>query len=164
MDSKRNNIFSFLTETFVLFAVDILLLMLLAIFFGEGAKTISPIYRLGSQGLAIPTMLQFFLAAATVAALRALFYSDKIIKNMKAIWKATLLVISIFIIHVIYIIVFRWFSFDNYYAWLLFLVFFLGGFVAGLLFMVIKTKLENRQYDKLLSQYKNQHEGDDDNE
>lgn len=164
MEHKKNEILSFLNQTLVLFAIEILLLILFAVFFGEGAKNVSTMYQFGAKGLAITTLLQFFLSAATISLLQYIFYSEKIFKRLLVILRTTYMLTCILITHILYIIIFRWFSFDNYSAWLYFLICFIGGIVIGLLFMVFKTKLENRQYDELLNNYKKQREGADDNE
>lgn len=164
MENKNNTIFTFLNRTLVLFSIDILMLMLLAHIVGDDARSVSTMYQLGSTGLATSSMLQFLLGAATVSALQMFFYSERIFKRLMTIWRAAFLLIGILITHIFYIIGFGWFSFKQVYAWVAFIICLIVGFFSGLLFMVIKTKIENRQYKKLLKEYKKEHEGEDDNE
>ncbi|MFT4143877.1 MAG: hypothetical protein QM644_05425 [Mobilitalea sp.] len=164
MEHKNNAILSFLTQTLVLFAIDILLLILFAALFGEGARNVSTMYQFGSKGLATSTILQFFLSAATISLIQRIFFSEKIFKQLLVILRTTYMLICILITHIVYILLFQWFSYDDYYAWISFLTCFVGGFVLGLLFMLLKRRLENRKYDELLSNYKKQREGDTDNE
>lgn len=164
MENRNNIIFTFLNRTFVLFALDVLILMIFAHFVGDDAKTLSTLYQLGSKGLASSTMLQFLLSAATVSVLQLFLYSERIFKKRMALWRAAFLLLGILITHIIYILGFGWFSFQEYYAWLAFIICLIIGFILGLLFMVIKTKVENRQYNRLLARYKEQHERENEDE
>jgi fatty acid desaturase len=109
-------------------------------------------------------MLQFFLSAATVSVIQLFFYSERIFKKLMTIWRATFMLLGILLTHIIYIVGFGWFSFRQFYAWLAFIMCLITGFFFGLLFIVIKTKIENRQYDRLLAKYKEQHEGENEHE
>ncbi len=162
MEQKNNAILSFLTQTLVLFAIDILLLILFATLFGEGARNASTMYQFGSKGLATSTMLQFLLSAATISLFQRFFFSEKIFKQLLVILRTTYMLICILLTHIAYILLFQWFYYDDYHAWISFLTCFVGGFILGLLFMLLKRKLENRQYDELLTNYKKQREGADD--
>lgn len=164
MEHKNNAILSFLTQTLVLYAIDILLLILFASLFGEGARNASTMYQLGSKGLATSTLLQFFLSAVTISLLQRIFFSEKIFKQLRVILRTTYMLICILLTHIAYILLFQWFYYNDYHAWISFLTCFVGGFVLGLLFMLMKTKLENHQYDELLTNYKKQREGEDDDE
>lgn len=164
MENKNNIILTFLNRTLVLFALDILMLMLFAHFVGDDAKSLSTMYQVGSIGLASSTMLQFLLSAATVSVLQLFFYSERIFKKLMTIWRATFMLICILVTHIFYIIGFGWFSFRAYYAWFAFIFCLITGFFLGILFAFIKTKIENRQYDELLTRYKEQHEGENENE
>jgi len=164
MERKNNSIFQFFSQTLILFAVIILVLALFASLFGEGAKALSTLYQLGSKGLATSTMLQILLSSASAIFLKNFFYSEKLFRKLMSLWRTVLLLLSVFIINIVYILIFDWFTFDNYYAWAGFLICFGGGCFLSILFMIIKSKLESRQYDALLSNYKNKREGAEGNE
>lgn len=164
MEQNKNSIIGFIAQTLILFAVNIMALMLLAAFFGEGAKWISSLYQFGSKGLATSTMLQFLLSSASIIALKNIFFSEKLFKKMMALWRTVLMLFCVLLINILYIYIFDWFSFENGYAWAGFIICFAVGFLLSSIFMIIKTKLESSQYDELLTQYKNQREGDHDNE
>ncbi|HWT74799.1 MAG TPA: hypothetical protein VN258_08810 [Mobilitalea sp.] len=164
MEHKNNLILKFIAHTLILFALNILVLAFFAHLFGEGAKPLSTLYQLGSKGLATSTMLQVLLSSASVIALKNLFYSEKIIQKLMTLWRTVLMLFSVLIINIFYILIFDWFSVNNRYAWAGFLICFGGGCILSSLFMIIKTKLESRQYDELLLNYKNQHERDSENE
>jgi hypothetical protein len=163
MCNKNNTKSSYVAQTLILFSVNILMLMLLAMLVGDGAKEVSPLYQMGSKGLATETMLQFLLSSALIIALKNFFFSEKIFKNLMALWRTVLILFSVFVMSVLFIIIFRWFPLDDYLAWAGFLICFGGSCTLASLFMIIKTKWESRRYNELLSVYKEQHEGDNDN-
>lgn len=156
--------YNFIAQVFILFAVDILFLMLLASIFGNEAKEISNLYQFGSKGLAISTMLQFLLNAVVIIFLKSLFFSGKLFKNMMTLWRTVFLLLSILVFNILFIIFFNWFPMNNVYAWTGFFLCFGGGFIISTSFMIIKTKLENKKYNELLSSYKDQHGMENDNE
>lgn len=158
MEEKGNIVFRFLSQVLVTFSLDIVVLMILAAFIGEEAKNMSTIYQLGSKGLASATLAQFFLSSVSITVLRNLFLSEQLFKKLNTLLRTICMVTCILLIHILYIILFGWFSLDNYLAWISFLVCFTGGFTLGLLIMLLKIKLDNRQYDELLSQYREMHE------
>ncbi len=158
MEEKGNIVFRFLSQVLITFSLDIVVLMILAAFIGEEAKNMSTIYQLGSKGLASATLAQFFLSSVSITVLRNLFLSEQLFKKLNTLLRTICMVTCILLIHILYIILFGWFSLDNYLAWISFLVCFTGGFTLGLLIMLLKIKLDNRQYDELLSQYREMHE------
>ncbi len=164
MEQKFKRKYNFITQVLILFAVDVLLLILLASLFGDGANKISNLYKFGSKGLAISTLLQFLLSSTIIISLKALFFSEKLFKNMMTLWRSVLLLLSTLISSIILIIVFDWAPLDYPYAWIGFFTCFGSCFIICTLFMIIRTKLESKKYDELLSFYKNQHGGEDRNE
>lgn len=161
MEEKGSKIYRFFSQVLILFAIDILILMLLAALVGNLAQGMSSIYQFGAKGLSSITMLQFLLSSATIILLKSFFHSEKRFQRLTALQRTIFMQACILLIHILYIIVFGWFSLNNYLAWIGFLVLFAGGFALGLLVMVLKIRLDNRQYDKLLSQYKEKHEEED---
>ncbi|HHV09303.1 MAG TPA: hypothetical protein GXX75_03360 [Clostridiales bacterium] len=160
MEHKHNSFFQFIAWTLILFAADILMMMLIAALFGEMTKGMSTMFQFGSKGLASTTMLQFLLSAAVTVLLKNLFYSDLISKKMMALWRTILMLLSILLVHMVFILLFGWFRYDNHLAWAGFFICFGGGFLIGSSAMILKTKLDSRRYDELLYFYKEQREED----
>lgn len=158
MDHTNQMKFNFITQVLILFAVTVLFLMAIASLFGDGAKTISDMYQFGSKGLAISTLFQFLLCSIVIIAFKVLFFSKKIFRTMLTLWRTVLLLLSTLASMVIFIILFHWFPIDNKYAWTGFLICFGGGFLLSTCFMLIKTRLDDKKFNELLSKYKNQHE------
>lgn len=162
--SYKNYMIRFISQTLTLFAVNILMLLALAKAFGDGAKAMSSLYQYGSSGLATSTMLQFLLSSAIIIAFKDFYFSERIFKKLMALWRTIFMLFSIFVVNIVFIYLFDWFSFENAYAWVGFILCFAGGCVLGALVMIIKTKLESKQYGELLANYKYQQERDGDDE
>lgn len=155
---QRNSIkYNFIAQVFILFAFDVIFLMAMAILFGDGAKEISKIYSLGSKGLSINTLLQFLLSSFVVIFFKTIFFSEHCFKNMMALWRTVLMLFSILTTIIVFIIVFDWFPLNNLEAWTGFILCFVLGFFGSVTFMLVKTKIDNKRYDELLLNYKNQH-------
>lgn len=164
MEPKKNTFFHFIAMTLLLFAVDILMLMLISTLFGEQTKEMSTMFQLGSKGLATTTMLQFLLSALVTTLLKNIFYSELIFKKLMTLWRTVFMLFSVLVIHIVFILVFGWFTYDNALAWGGFFICFGGGFFIGSSYMILKTKFESKRYDDLLNSYKEQREGDNENE
>lgn len=164
MEYKNQKKYSFLSKVLILFAVDILLLMLLASILGDEARKISPVYQLGSKGLAISTMLQFLLSAFLIVLFQQFYFSERIFKSMMTLWRTILLFFSVLAASVVLILVFDWFPLNDFLAWATFLILFGGGFVIGTASMIIKTRLDNKKYNELLHIYKEEHREENENE
>lgn len=164
MVKKDNRGYGFITQTMVLFAISILMMLLLAALFGDGAKEISPLYQMGSKGLASTTILEFLLSSAIITALKELFFSEKIFKNLMTLWRTVLMLFSVLIVSIIFIIVFKWFPLNFGLAWAGFLICFGGSCAAVSIFLIIKTRIDSKRYEELLDDYKKQHEDYSDEE
>lgn len=162
MEHKHSTFFRFISWTLILFAMDLLMMMLLAALFGEGAKEVSTMFQFGSKGLASTTMLQFLLSACVTTLIKDFFYSERIFKHMLSLWRSIFMLLTILIFHIAFILLFGWFHYDNKLAWASFFICFGGGFVIGSTVMILKTKLESKRYDELLHFYKEQREDEED--
>lgn len=147
---------NFLKDTMLIFSVDVLVLIFLTWVFGEDAKEISTLFRLGSRGIALETLLQFFLSSVVISALRQIFFTEKIFKNMMALWRSIGMLLSVIVFISGFIAFFGWFPVDSKEGWLGFIVSFLICFLASTGVMVLKTRSQSRKYEKLLEEYQNQ--------
>jgi len=144
----------FFSQLFVMFFVAILSVSLIGLFFGSGAQQYSSLFSLGSSGVSFATIFQLLLYCILISLLKILLFSEKIIKKVMMKWRAALLVLGAFITGIIFIFFFHWFPYDYLPAWLGFLVSFTIGFILSLTVVLIKTRIDNRKYDTLLSRYK----------
>ena len=161
MEHKTQVKYHFIAQVFILFAFDVLFLMIFATLFGEEAKEVSSLYSLGSTGISIFTLSQFLLNSVVIIFIKTIFYSEHIFKKMSAFLRTALMLFCIFTSTIFFIIVFEWFPLDHAQGWIGFLLCFMLGFFGSITYLLIRTNYENKRYDKLLSDYKNNHGGND---
>jgi len=162
MDKKYKALLEFVTQTLILFAISILILIILAYLFGDMAQNTSPLYQMGSRGLASSTMLEFLLSSAIITALKNVFFSQLIFKKLMTLWRTVLMLFSILIASIIFIIIFEWFPLNYAMGWAGFLICFGGSCLVISVFLIIKTKIESRRYEALLDDYKKKYQLDSD--
>jgi len=161
MDYRNHTRYNFISQVLILFAVDVIFLMIISYFFGEGAKHISKLYELGSKGLSTSTLLQFLLSSVVVIFFKTLFLSDRYFKKMLALWRTILMLFFILTSIIGFIVVFDWFPLNNVEGWTGFIICFVVGFFGSISFMIVKTRVSSKKYDKLLLDYKNQRGGNE---
>lgn len=154
MKDKVLAIYKLISRILIIFSVTLLFVTFIAIIAGENAKEYSSLYSLGNKGVSSDTILQILLSSVVVSLINQIFYSKKIFKNMLALWKITLMLISILIAIVVFIICFKWFPINLIEAWIGFFVSFGGFFLVSTAIMFTKTKREAKRYEKLLENYK----------
>lgn len=158
MNKYIKRLYDYLTQTLILFAYSVIIMMMLAAIFGDLARDISPLYKMGSKGLASSTMLEFLLSSAVIIALKEIFFSEQILKGLMTLWRTVLMLFSVLLVSIIFIASFKWFPLDFVQGWVGFLLCFGGSCLAISAFLIIKTKLEGKRFQELLNDYKKQHE------
>lgn len=146
---------SFMKDTMIIFAVDILVLVILTFLFGEDAKEVSTMFRLGCEGLALETIVEYFFSAAVIAGWKSLFFSQKLFGNMMILWRTIGMLAAVVVSMVGFIAVCGWFPIDNVEGWIGFTVSFIVCFCVSVGFMILKTHLQSRKYGELLKKYQN---------
>lgn len=144
---------SFLKDTMVIFAVDILVLITYAYFLGDYAKEASTMFQLGSKGLALETMLQYFLSAAVIAGWRQVFFTERIFKHMMTLWRTVGMLTAVFLSISCFIVGFKWFPADDVRGWSGFIISFFLCFAVSMGMMIFITKWQSRKYGRLLKEY-----------
>lgn len=151
---EKKNIFNFIGEAFCTFAVSVIILMVTAAVTGDEAQEISTLFSLGSRGLPLSALVQFFGVALVTTGLRYLFTMDRIVKRVPPLLRILLLCVSVIIFVIVFTNIFGWFPTDMWEPWIAFGVCFLLCFSGGTLMMVIKTRFENRQMAEGLKRLK----------
>lgn len=161
---RRNilSIYHFIIETFIIFSVMVLFISISGIVMGEYASEYA-LYQLGNKGIAFETIFQILAIAIMISVLQIVFMSEKIIKNLMTLWRTILFLASILFVMIGFILTFDWFPATSPLPWISFLISFGGCFIISTIFMIIKTKVENEKYDRLLSVYKEKQGKSNDN-
>ena len=141
-------------QAFMIYGFCIIFLLIFCVLFGEDAQTMSTIFSLGSQGVAVETLTQYFLLAMIISLLKTILFTDGIIKGMSGMVRVILMFSGVIISIVIFIIAFGWFQIDDELAWLLFFVNFFICTIVSVSISSIRNRIENRKLDEALQRLK----------
>lgn len=154
MNEKKPTGNGFLHNVITAFAYSMIAISVIGFLLGDDVKELSSLFRLGSEGLSFPSILQIFIFSLILVCLRTLLLSDLIFKKMMLLWRCVLLLLLTLVLAGIFAALFRWFPVELWEAWVSFILSVVVCFVIGAGGMILKTKLEDKKYDKLLSDYK----------
>lgn len=144
---------NFVKQSFSIFSVMVLFICAAGSFIGDKGKGCS-LYQLGKAGIAYETIFQIMVVAMLITVSNMIIFSEHILKNLMALWRTILSLASIIIIMIGAVLIFQWFPADDPLPWIAFCISFGGCFALSSIVMLIKTRVENEKYEKLLIKYK----------
>ena len=159
-EEGKNRVFEFVSKVLVTFAATIIAISATGMIVGhyfEEAREISTLFRLGTEGLPYTVILQLFCWSILITGCSFLLFSDLLFKRMMILWRIALLLLAVFLIGAVFSAVFGWIPVDAWQAWIGF------GICTGICFsvsialMLLKTHLDGKKYEKLLTNYKARH-------
>ncbi len=151
---KRNTVFGFLGRVFMLYGITTALLNILCLIAGSEAKGFSTMFSLGSDGISVATSGQFLLTVTFVAALRELFMTDMLIKDMRIGLRIGLMFASVFALTIVMILIFDWFPADDPVSWIMFLISSVVSCGISVTISTLAEKMENKKLEEALKQVK----------
>ena len=151
---KKDTVFDFLVHIMVVWGITIILLCGFSLLFGEKAKGLSSMFRFGQSCISVDTLLQFLLLATVITALRWLFLSDKLIKQLSMLFRNIFLFAGVIMVVGIEAAVFEWFPINQAKSWLMFLLSFTVCATFSIAISVAKEKHENRRLQDALERLK----------
>jgi len=160
----RKTIFNYLEEVLCIFAISILILIGIAYITGDTVKDFASMFQLGSKGLALTTMLQFFLMAVFITVLKYLLFSEFLLKNNLILLKTMIMIVIIVIMTAVFANIFDWFPTNEWQPWAGFAISFGICFSSGTVLMVIKNNMENRKIKEGLAKLKQEISEEEHNE
>lgn len=150
----RKTIFDYAGQVFITYGFSIVALNLFCILVGEYAQDVSSIYSMGKEGLSTATMMQFLVVSICITGLRALFFTDRIIKQMSITIRTVCLLLTIIVLIMLCAAVFHWFPIDMWQAWTGFFATFAVCFVCSMFLTRLREKTENRKMEEALRRLK----------
>ncbi|MCL2216797.1 MAG: hypothetical protein FWB91_07220 [Defluviitaleaceae bacterium] len=160
MDEKKSIVSIFFQHITAAFALSVIALSVTGWLLGDSQIEYDGLFRLGSAGLSFESLAQMFAFSVVISILETVLTSDIFFKKAMLLWRMILLLFFGIVSCVVFAVVFRWFPLDIWEAWAAFLTFFVVGFGLGCFVLIAKTKLEDRRYSKLLSDYKRRNSDD----
>lgn len=155
---KKDTIFDFMTNVMMIFGVSVMCLLLFTFVFGEDAKAVSTIFALGNKGIALQTLLQFFVSSFLITVLEWMFFTDRIFKKMSLTVRFILTFISIVILIAVFATIFRWFPVNMVLPWVMFLICFAVCATVSVVLSVLKEKRDNAKLQNALELLKGEDE------
>lgn len=151
---KKSTIFDYLTQIMIIWGISILSICLFCSLFGEQAKHYSSMFQLGSSGIAISTLIQYFFLSMIITSLRWLFFTDVLIKRGSIMIRTTMMIVSIILLVGIFAAIFQWFPVDDVKAWSMFFVCFFVCACISVFVSTIKEKSDNKKMQEALEHLK----------
>ena len=112
------------------------------------------IFALGGAGLPVQGIVQVFAFSIINGILSTLFLEEILLKKVMLLWRIAILFTLNLAAAIVFVIVFEWFPREEWLAWIGFFGVFTGGFGVGFFGGLIKTKMDDRRYERLLRKYK----------
>lgn len=151
---KKNTIFDYLSQVFMVYGITTLLLNIFCVVFGAEAENYSTLFSLGARGVGVRTSFEFLLTAALMVLIKFLFTTDMLIKKMNYPLRIVLMFASALGIGVISIFLFEWFPTKEITAWVLFIVCFAVSCTISTAVSVLARRAENKKLEEALQKYK----------
>lgn len=155
MENKKT-VFDFLGQVLITFGITMNLLAVLCWITGEAVRLegVSSMFRLGSAGIPLDTMAQFFAASFLITGIQYITRSEWLAKRIPVFVRILSMVFGVIVIIVVFTLIFDWFPVNMWQAWAGFLISFGVCFIASVLLMRLKLKLEDRKLEEGLSRLK----------
>jgi len=120
---------------------------------GEAAfNDIQTIY--GRDGLTYHSIAQIFALSVILGALNTVFLSEIFLKKIMLLWRYVMFIFISLVVLYIFAVVFKWLPTDLWIAWVMMPVCFVVFFLLSSAPFIIATRLKDRRYEKLFSEYK----------
>ena len=151
---ENKTIFEHGANVLVTFGFSMIVLVFFCKVFGEDGKEISTMFRLGSSGIALETMMEYLVVIILIEILRTLFFSDKVLKGRSVTVRVAGMLISVILLVAVFITIFGWFPVNMLLPWVMFFICFGICFGLGLGVSSFKEKLENKKMEEGLARLK----------
>ena len=151
---KKETIYDYLYQVFFMFGISVAILIVICLAFGDNSKEISSMFTLGSSGLPVDTILQFFIISALMTGARFFYFNDTIIKKASITTRTILMLLTIILILVIFIYIFNWFPVNMWLPWVMFFTMFGGCFIVSVFITYLKEKMDNKNMENALKKIK----------
>lgn len=152
---ERKTIFDYLGKIFMTFGISMVAVMIFTWLVGDDAGTISDMFLLGGEGVAIETMLQYLILSALIIGIRYVFFTDSLIKQMPLVARTAGMLVSVITVIVGFVICFHWFPANEWRAWVMFVVCFACCFLVSVVVTIINHR-ENKKMEEGLSRMQKQ--------
>lgn len=160
MDERANGYGGFFMNVITTFAYSIIAIFVIGAIIGDLGKEAGGLFSLGREGLSYRSIFQVFICSIVIGSLRTLVLSDLVLKKMLFLWRLILLLLLALVGVSFLSVIFRWFPVEEWEAWIAFMLTFTACFIISSAVMITKTRMDDKKYIKLLSEYKANHKSE----
>ena len=155
MEDSRD-VYKFFKELFTLYGIVVVMIMFITVIvtsISDEVAEVSTMFRLGSEGLSMATLVQLLGMTFLISVYRLIFMTDACNIKMSFIKRMVVFFSLAFITAVVFSIIFKWFPINSITSWI--------GFVVCYIVAVYKstaiTKRENQKMQEALDKYNREH-------
>jgi len=159
MDEKKSIAKTFYNHLSTTFMFAILAMALTGLVTSDSVEQVGLFVT--DAGLSFSGILQLLLWSSVISLLGMVLTSDIWFKKVMLLWRVVVLFFLGIATSIAFATIFQWIPTDSWRAWAGFISFFVIGFGAGLAAILVKVKIKDRRYNKLLSEYKSKREESD---
>ena len=153
---KKKTIYDYAAQTLMIFGLMVVFLSVCSCFAGDEGRIHSTLFSLGAEGMSMASLAQMLGLATLTTLIRALFFSDRLFKNLSVLARSIGMVICCIAVIVVFVVVFGWFPASNTLAWLFFALSFGICFAISLWITLSKQKRENEAMAEALERLKSE--------
>ena len=147
----------YFTTIFTMSILAMLVAGLLVARFTPEVHDISTLFALKGTGLPYSAILQLAGLSVILAVFCVLITSGRFLVKMRFLLRFLLFLLATFFTTSIFAIIFKWFPVDNALAWINYVLSTITCFAIASGITLLRFKLENKKYNRLLEVYKAQH-------
>ena len=149
----------YFTTIFTMSVLAMVLAGLLVARYTPETHDISTLFALKGTGLPYSAILQLAGLSVILAVFCVLITSDRFLVKMRFLLRFLLFLLATFFTTSIFAIIFKWFPVDNASAWINFALSSIICFAIASGITLINFRLQNKKYNRLLTNFKERHKG-----
>ncbi len=161
---KRDDVFRYLEQIVGIFGLSVIVLCIFTFFAGDTAKENSTMFALGSKGLPLQTLAQYFLLSVLINTLRFILFTDGLISRVSLTIRTFFMFFSVALLTALFAWLFGWFPVNRLGAWGAYLASFGFFCMLGSYIMAWKTDRENKEMEEALKRLKEESKDKDEEE
>ena len=160
MDEEQNRtplVTGLLRSFATVFSVSVLVMSLAGILisrFAPEVQDMSALFILGRAGFPYKAVLQLAGFAVIMAVYITLIFSRRFFIKIRFVGKAVIMLIVTLLTISVFAVIFKWFPANDPLTWISFILSFVISFAVAISLTLLKLKLEEKKYNKLLANYK----------
>ena len=152
MEERKSVFKEFVQLSTAAFAGAVLIMSIIGRFVGDLVEGTTTMFSLGDAGLSYQTIFQILIFAIVNSGITVIL--GKILKYRLLLWNLITIMFACLLASAVLAGVFRWIPVDSLASWIWFVSTFVGMFVIVSAILVVRIRLADKKYEKLLADYK----------